>query len=45
MVGGTLSEKRSLTMNFHIKHPENDGGMNDRIRRLRKESVETPATL
>ena len=32
-------------MNFHIKYPENDGGMNGRIRRLRKESVETPATL
>ena len=32
-------------MNFSIKHPENDLGMNPRIRRLRKESVETPATL
>ena len=31
--------------NFSIKHPENDGGMNERIKRLRKESVETPATL
>ncbi len=32
-------------MNFHISHPENEGGMNERIRRLRKESLETPATL
>ena len=32
-------------MTFSIKHPENDGGMNPRIKRLRKESVETPATL
>ncbi len=31
--------------NFSIKYPANDGGMNDRIKRLRKESVETPATL
>lgn len=31
--------------NFSIKYPENDGGMNPRIKRLRKESVETPATL
>ena len=32
-------------MNFSIRHPECDGGMNARIRRLRQESVETPATL
>ncbi|MCD7721046.1 MAG: glycyl radical protein [Prevotellaceae bacterium] len=32
-------------MNFSIKHPENEGGMNSRIRRLRRESLETPATL
>ena len=32
-------------MNFSIKHPECDGGMNPRIRRLRQQSVETPATL
>ena len=32
-------------MNFSIRHPECDGGMNDRIRRLRQQSVETPATL
>ena len=31
--------------NFNIKYPENDGGMNPRIKRLRKESIETPATL
>ena len=32
-------------MNFSIKHPECDGGMNPRICRLRQQSVETPATL
>lgn len=32
-------------MNFQIKHPENNGGMNDRIKRLREESINTPATL
>ena len=32
-------------MNFDLKYPQNDGGMNDRIRRLRKESFETPTTL
>ena len=32
-------------MTFTIKHPENDGGMNPRIKRLREESVSTPATL
>ena len=32
-------------MNFPIKYPENNEGMNARIKRLRKESVETPATL
>ena len=32
-------------MSFTIKHPENDGGMNARIKRLREESISTPATL
>ena len=32
-------------MNFSIKYPQNEGGMNDRIKRLRKESLETPTTL
>ncbi len=32
-------------MNFSIKNPNNEGGMNARIRRLRQESLETPATL
>ena len=32
-------------MNFSIKNPANDGGMNERIKRLRRESLETPATL
>ena len=32
-------------MIFSIKNPACDGGMNARIRRLRQESVDTPATL
>ena len=32
-------------MNFPIQNPDCYGGMNPRIRRLRQESVETPATL
>ena len=32
-------------MNFPIKYPPNDGGMNDRIKRLHQESLDTPATL
>lgn len=30
---------------FSIKHPESMGGMNERIKRLRQESMETPTTL
>ncbi len=32
-------------MNYSIKHPENLGGMNDRIKRLRQQSLDTPTTL
>ena len=32
-------------MNYSIKYPENDGGMNDRIRRLRQQNFDTPTTL
>ena len=32
-------------MNFPLKYPENDGGMNARIKRLHKQSLETPTTL
>ncbi len=32
-------------MNYSIKHPENEGGMNDRIRRLRQQNFDTPTTL
>jgi formate C-acetyltransferase len=32
-------------MNFSIKHPENNGGMNDRIKRLRQQNFDTPTTL
>ena len=32
-------------MNYSIKHPENNGGMNDRIKRLRQQNFDTPTTL
>lgn len=32
-------------MKYQMKYPSNDGGMNERVRRLRKESIETPTTL
>ena len=32
-------------MNFSLKYPENEGGMNERIKRLHKLSVETEPTL
>ena len=32
-------------MNFSIKYPENNGGMNERIRRLRQQNFDTPTTL
>ena len=32
-------------MNFSIKYPENEGGMNERIKRLRQQNFETPTTL
>ncbi len=32
-------------MNYSIKHPENEGGMNGRIRRLRQQNFDTPTTL
>jgi len=32
-------------MNFNIKYPENEGGMNERIKRLRQENFDTPTTL
>ena len=32
-------------MNYSIKHPENEGGMNGRIKRLRQQNFDTPTTL
>ena len=32
-------------MNYTIKYPENLGGMNDRIKRLRQQNLDTPTTL
>ena len=32
-------------MNYTIKYPENNGGMNDRIKRLRQQNFDTPTTL
>ena len=32
-------------MNYSLKHPENEGGMNERIKRLHQQSVDTETTL
>ena len=32
-------------MNFSIKNPANEGGMNERIKRLRQQNFDTPTTL
>lgn len=32
-------------MKYSLQHPENEGGMNERIRRLRQQSIDTPPTL
>ena len=32
-------------MNYSIKYPENNGGMNERIKRLRQQNFDTPTTL
>ena len=32
-------------MNFSIKYPENNGGMGERIKRLRQQNFDTPTTL
>ena len=32
-------------INNNLRYPENDGGMNERIRRLRRLSLDTPTTL
>ena len=32
-------------MNYDMKYPENEGGMNERIRRLRQQNFDTPTTL
>ena len=32
-------------MNYALQHPENEGGMNDRVKRLHQQSIDTPTTL
>ena len=32
-------------MNYALHHPENEGGMNDRVKRLHQQSIDTPTTL
>jgi formate C-acetyltransferase len=32
-------------MNYALKYPENDGGMNERVKRLHQQSLDTPTTL
>jgi len=32
-------------MNYALQYPQNDGGMNDRVKRLHEQSITTPTTL
>ncbi|MBR0045414.1 MAG: glycyl radical protein [Bacteroidaceae bacterium] len=32
-------------MNYALQHPENEGGMNDRVKRLHQQSIDTPTML
>lgn len=32
-------------MNYALQYPENDGGMNERVKRLHQQSIDTPTTL
>lgn len=32
-------------MNYALQYPENEGGMNDRVKRLHQQSIDTPTTL
>ncbi len=32
-------------MNYTLKYPENEGGMNERVKRLHQQSIDTPTTL
>lgn len=32
-------------MNYALQHSENEGGMNDRVKRLHQQSIDTPTTL
>ena len=32
-------------MNYALQHPENEGGMNDRVKRLHQQSIDMPTTL
>ncbi len=41
----TFAPQMRNVMNFSIKHPENEGGMNERIKRLRQKNFDTPTTL
>ena len=41
----TASRAPFSKMNFSLLNPANEGGMNERIRRLHQQSLDTPATL
>ena len=45
--GKTLPDCRKLhnKRNDALKYPENEGGMNDRVKRLHQQSIDTPTTL
>lgn len=45
MATATAMRAPHSTMNYALKFPENEGGMNDRIKRLRQQSIDTEPTL
>ncbi len=45
MTTTTAMRKPHSKMNYALQHPENEGGMNDRVKRLHQQSIDTPTTL
>ncbi len=45
-MGTTVAMRKPHSkMNYALQHPENEGGMNDRVKRLHQQSIDTPTTL
>ena len=45
MTTTTAMRKPHSKMNYALQHPENEGGMNNRVKRLHQQSIDTPTTL